>query len=113
MEPKNVTKTRPGAKAAASMAAGSVVTGSAGTQIGDDISGMGFERAMQELETVVQRLEGGELALADSLAAYQRGAALMRHAQAMLDHVQSEIDIIESAQEKQVDRATLISQIKD
>ena len=32
-----------------------------------------FEDAVAELETLVQRMEGGSLSLEDSLAAYKRG----------------------------------------
>jgi exodeoxyribonuclease VII small subunit len=34
-----------------------------------------FEAAMAELENIVATMEGGQLPLADSLAAYKRGAA--------------------------------------
>ena len=68
---------------------------------------------MAELEKVVGALESGDAALADSLAAYQRGAALMRHAQSILAKVQSEIEVIEAGQEKLMDRASLIAQTKE
>ena len=35
-----------------------------------------FERALDELEQVVQKMEKGEQSLDDSLAAYERGIAL-------------------------------------
>lgn len=72
-----------------------------------------FEQAMAELEATVKRLEGGDLPLAESLAAFHRGSALMRHAQALLNQVQTEIELIEADQERRVDRANLISQIKE
>jgi hypothetical protein len=37
----------------------------------------------------------------------------MRHAQTILSQVQTEIELIEADQEKRVDRASLISQIKE
>ncbi len=76
-------------------------------------SDLTFEQAMAELEATVKRLEGGDLPLAESLAAFHRGSALMRHAQTILSQVQTEIELIEADQEKRVDRASLISQIKE
>ncbi len=78
-----------------------------------DIGDLSFEQAMAELEGTVKRLESGDLPLADSLAAFHRGSALMRHAQGILNQVQTEIELIEAGQETRVDRAGLISQIKD
>ena len=40
------------------------------------ISDLSFEDALRELETVVQRLERGDVALEESIALYERGAAL-------------------------------------
>lgn len=74
---------------------------------------LSFEQAMGELEQIVARLETPDLPLADSLAAYQRGAALMSHAQAILSQVQSEIEVIEAQQKRAIDRAELISQTGD
>ncbi len=77
------------------------------------VESLNFEQAITELEAVVKRLESGDLPLADSLAAYQRGAALMRHAQAMLDHVQSEIDVMDASGATSLDRSALIAQVKE
>ena len=77
------------------------------------LSDLTFEQAMAELESTVKRLEGGDLPLAESLAAFHRGSALMRHAQTILNQVQTEIELIEAEQERRVDRATLIAQVKE
>jgi exodeoxyribonuclease VII small subunit len=60
------------------------------------VGSLSFEEAVRELESMVSRLESTDLALADSLEAYQRGALLLKHAQEILAHVQTEIEIIES-----------------
>lgn len=39
---------------------------------------MSFEEAIKELETVVGQLERGDVALDDSIALYERGAALKK-----------------------------------
>jgi exodeoxyribonuclease VII small subunit len=43
-----------------------------------------FEAALQELEELVARMEGGDLTLEASLAAFERGVKLTRHCQAAL-----------------------------
>ncbi|MBM3375939.1 MAG: exodeoxyribonuclease VII small subunit [Betaproteobacteria bacterium] len=73
--------------------------------IPDDIRALGFEQALAALEQETQRLESGQLSLADSLAAYQRGAALLRHAQALLLAVQQEIEVIDEEGQRVMARA--------
>lgn len=51
-----------------------------------------FEDAMAELEDVVERLEGGDIALEASLAAFERGVALVRQLHGRLDAVQARIE---------------------
>ncbi|MBX6378351.1 MAG: exodeoxyribonuclease VII small subunit [Clostridia bacterium] len=46
---------------------------------------MPFEEALERLETVVRRLESGELTLEDSLRAFEEGVLLVRHCQRQLD----------------------------
>jgi exodeoxyribonuclease VII small subunit len=73
--------------------------------IPDDIQALGFEAAMTELEAQTQRLESGQLSLAESLAAYQRGAALLKHAQVLLEAVQEQIDVIDEQGQRTMARA--------
>lgn len=51
-----------------------------------------FERTMAELEETVRRLEAGDLPLEDSLAAFEKGIALVRALHTRLDAVQTRID---------------------
>ena len=62
----------------------------------NEISEMSFEQAMAALEQETRRLEGGELALADALKAYERGVALMAHAQTLLDTAQQALEVIDA-----------------
>ncbi len=48
------------------------------------IEKMSFEEAMAALESVVSRLETGDVPLEDSIALYERGAALKAHCDAKL-----------------------------
>jgi exodeoxyribonuclease VII small subunit len=54
-----------------------------------------FESAVDELEKLVADLEGGNLPLADSLAAYKRGAELLKYAQGELAQVEQQVKILE------------------
>lgn len=51
----------------------------------DDIATMSFDKALDELRTVVSRLEEGGLPLEESIALYERGAALHEHCGTLLD----------------------------
>jgi exodeoxyribonuclease VII small subunit len=54
-----------------------------------------FEAALTELEALVARMEGGQLALAESLDAYRRGAKLLAYCQAALKDAQLEVEVLE------------------
>lgn len=54
-----------------------------------------FEAALAELEDIVATMEGGQLPLADSLAAYRRGAVLLQYCQGVLKDAQLEVDVLE------------------
>jgi exodeoxyribonuclease VII small subunit len=47
-----------------------------------------FERSLDELEQLVQRMERGEMSLDESLAAYERGIALFRSCQGALEQAE-------------------------
>ena len=59
-----------------------------------DIAGLSFEAALQELETIVEQLERGEVELEKSIAMYERGAALKAHCEARLKDAQLKVDKI-------------------
>ncbi|MDF3836609.1 exodeoxyribonuclease VII small subunit [Cupriavidus basilensis] len=54
-----------------------------------------YEAAMAELEGLVASMEGGALPLEDSLAAYKRGAELVRYCQQMLERVEQQVKVLE------------------
>ena len=54
-----------------------------------------FESAMAELENLVHRMEGGELSLEQSLAAYRRGAGLVAWCRQSLSAVQQQVKVLE------------------
>lgn len=55
------------------------------------VSEMSFEDAMKELEGVVNRLEAGDVPLEDSIALYERGAALKAHCQKKLAEAEEKV----------------------
>jgi exodeoxyribonuclease VII small subunit len=61
---------------------------------GDDISALGFEEAMKELERIVRDLESGQVRLDDAVKAYERGAALKRHCEAKLADARAKVEKI-------------------
>ena len=52
---------------------------------------MTFEQAMKELESVVGQLERGDVALDQSIALYERGAALKEHCEKKLSEAQEKV----------------------
>ncbi len=56
-----------------------------------------FEAAMAELDTLVEKMDAGQLALEDSLAAYQRGAELIKYCERILADAQQKIQVLDSA----------------
>ncbi len=63
-----------------------------------------FEAALAELESIVQGMETGKLSLEESLAAYQRGAALLKHCQGALSAAEQKIQVLEAGQLKDLPR---------
>ena len=60
----------------------------------DAQNGRRFEEALAELEGIVQRLEKGELPLEDSLAAFERGIALVRSLSQRLGDVEQRVEVL-------------------
>jgi exodeoxyribonuclease VII small subunit len=53
-----------------------------------------FERALGELENLVQRLESGDLPLDEALQTFERGVALTRQCQGALKAAQQKVEIL-------------------
>lgn len=53
-----------------------------------------FEAAIAELETIVRKLEEGDLALETSLQLYERGVQLSRFCHAQLEQAERRIEIL-------------------
>ena len=57
-----------------------------------------FEKALEELESLVARMEDGKLPLEESLAAYQRGAELIKFCESQLAEAQARIAILDGGE---------------
>jgi exodeoxyribonuclease VII small subunit len=53
-----------------------------------------FEKALVELESLVERLERGDVPLDEALRTFERGVALTRHCQACLQAAQQKVEIL-------------------
>ena len=53
-----------------------------------------FERALAELESLVERLERGDLPLEEALKTFERGVELTRHCQTSLKAAQQKVEIL-------------------
>jgi exodeoxyribonuclease VII small subunit len=61
-----------------------------------EIDSLSFEEALGELESIVQRLEKGELGLEDAIATYERGVGLKRRCEDKLRDAQLRVEKIEA-----------------
>lgn len=60
----------------------------------EDIAALPFERALAQLEGIVDQLEKGSVALEESIAIYARGEALKKHCDALLRSAEQRIEKI-------------------
>lgn len=56
-----------------------------------DINELSFEKAYDELEEVIAKLESGEMSLEEAVALYERGRQLSAHCQTLLDKAELRI----------------------
>jgi exodeoxyribonuclease VII small subunit len=59
-----------------------------------DIKRLTFERAIEELESIVKRLEEGKVPLEESVAIYERGEALKRRCEELLRQAEARVEKI-------------------
>ena len=59
-----------------------------------DVKTMTFERAIEELESIVKRLEDGKVPLEESVAIYERGETLKRRCEELLRLAEARVDKI-------------------
>jgi exodeoxyribonuclease VII small subunit len=57
-----------------------------------DIKELSFERSLKELETIVSRVERGDVELEESIAIYERGEALRDHCDRLLKQAEAKVE---------------------
>jgi exodeoxyribonuclease VII small subunit len=67
---------------------------SAADQSNGDIGQLSFERAIEELESIVKRLEDGRVPLEESVTIYERGEALKRRCEDLLRQAEARVQKI-------------------
>ena len=53
-----------------------------------------FEDSLAELETLVEKMEKGDMTLEESLKSFERGVALTRHCQESLQAAEQKVEIL-------------------
>ncbi len=64
-----------------------------------EVQELTFEEALEELETIVQQLEGNGDSLSDSVSLFQRGRTLANHCQSLLDKAELQITKLNQAED--------------
>jgi len=59
-----------------------------------DVKQLSFERAIEELESIVKRLEEGKVPLEESVVIYERGEALKRRCDELLRQAEARVEKI-------------------
>lgn len=67
---------------------------------------MAFEEAFARLEHIVQRLEGGQASLEESLALFEEGVGLARLCRSRLDRAERRIRVLVDGEEGERERRT-------
>lgn len=55
------------------------------------IESLSYEQAAEQLESIIEQIEAGEIGLEKSLAEYERGMALLKHCRAILDRAEQRV----------------------
>jgi|TARA_B110000014_G_C20100246_1_gene577406 exodeoxyribonuclease VII small subunit len=58
------------------------------------LENLSFEESLNELDTIVQNLEQGEISLEDSMALFERGLALSKLSQEKLQTAEQKVKIL-------------------
>ena len=72
-----------------------------------------FEVALEELEGVVEQLETGELALEESLAAFEKGVGLVKYCNQKLAEVEKKVEMLVKDKEGKLQFRALVGVTAD
>ena len=60
----------------------------------DDISRLTYEQAIEQIESIVGRIESGDMGLEEQIEEYSRGAALLGHCRTILARCEQRVEEI-------------------
>lgn len=66
-----------------------------------DVEKLSFEQAIDELRSIVERIEQGQVSLEESLRQYERGMVLIRHCRNILQQAEKRIEKVSMDQQVQ------------
>lgn len=72
-----------------------------------------FEDALEDLEGVVEQLETGELALEESLAAFEKGVGLVKYCNQKLAEVEKKVEMLVKDKEGKLQFRALVEVTAD
>ena len=64
------------------------------TKKGDKMATLSFEKALEDLEKIVEKLEKGGLSLSESLALFEKGVKLARFLREELEKAEKKVEIL-------------------
>lgn len=56
-----------------------------------------YEAAVEELESIIDQIESGDIGLEQSIRRYERGAALLKHCRSILDQAEQRITELDAS----------------
>ena len=71
-----------------------------------------FEKSVKDLETIIEKLNGGELTLKESIELYEKGIKLAKSMEKQLDDTEKKINIILEGKEEPFDNSTQTEKTK-
>jgi exodeoxyribonuclease VII small subunit len=66
-----------------------------------------FEEALEELETIAQKLESGELTLDESIQYYEKGLALAKFCRQKLEEAERKIEILQKQPDGSIQKKSI------
>ena|SRR5437588_7441879 len=61
------------------------------TALLDDVAALGYEQALEQLDSLIERLEKGDIPLDEAISAYERGTKLAQHCAELLDRTEQRV----------------------
>lgn len=68
---------------------------------------IGFEEAIEQLEDLTRKLEGGQLTLDESIQAYEKGMELKKICQEMLSRAEKKLEYLERKSDGSLERKAI------